>query len=45
MKSDYIEITASTTVHELLAAYPELEETLISIAEPFKKLKNQLLLI
>jgi hypothetical protein len=43
MKSDYIEITASTTVHELLAAYPELEETLISIAEPFKKLKNPLL--
>ncbi|NIP23979.1 MAG: DUF1858 domain-containing protein, partial [Phycisphaerae bacterium] len=23
--------------------YPELEETLISIAEPFKKLKNPLL--
>ena len=43
MKSDYIEITASTTVHELLTAYPELEETLISIAEPFKKLKNPLL--
>ena len=43
MTSDYIEITASTTVHELLEVYPELEETLISIAEPFKKLKNPLL--
>jgi len=43
MTSDYIEITASTTVHELLEAYPELEETLISIAPAFKKLKNPLL--
>jgi hypothetical protein len=43
MTSDYIEITASTTVHELLVAYPELEETLISIAPAFKKLKNPLL--
>jgi hypothetical protein len=43
MTSDYIEITASTTVHELLVVYPELEETLISIAAPFKKLKNPLL--
>jgi hypothetical protein len=43
MTSDYIEITASTTVHELLVVYPELEETLISIAAPFRKLKNPLL--
>ena len=43
MTSDYIEITASTTVHELLEVYPELEETLINIAEPFKKLRNPLL--
>ena len=43
MENDYLEITDSTTVHELLEAYPELEETLISIAAPFKKLKNPLL--
>ena len=28
------------TVHALLEAYPELEEVLISIAPPFKKLRN-----
>ncbi len=38
MKSK-VEINPSTTVHELLEAYPELEEKLISIAPPFKKLK------
>lgn len=43
MASDNIEITPSTTVHELLEAYPELEKTLISIAPPFKKLNNPLL--
>jgi len=43
MTSDNIEITPSTTVNELLEAYPELEETLINIAPPFKKLKNPLL--
>jgi len=43
MTSDNIEITPSTTVNELLEAYPELEETLINIAPPFKKLNNPLL--
>ena len=43
MTKDKVEIGPSTTVHELLNAYPELEEKLISIAPPFKKLKNPLL--
>jgi hypothetical protein len=30
-------------VHELLEAYPELEEVLIGIAPPFKKLRNPIL--
>ena len=38
-----IEITPSITVHALLDAYPELEEVLISIAPPFKKLRNPIL--
>ncbi len=38
-----IEITPSTKVNELLDAYPELEDTLIGIAPPFKKLKNPFL--
>jgi hypothetical protein len=38
-----IEITPSVTVHALLEAYPALEEVLIGIAPPFKKLKNPLL--
>jgi len=38
-----IEINPSTKVHDLLEAYPELEETLINIAPPFKKLKNPFL--
>jgi hypothetical protein len=43
MKSDSIEITPSTTVHALLAAYPELEDVLIGIAPVFEKLKNPLM--
>ena len=43
MVSDSVEITPSTTVHELLETYPEIEETLIGMAPPFKKLKNPLL--
>ncbi len=43
MTSDNIEITPSTTVNELLEAYPELEDPLINIAPPFKKLNNPLL--
>ena len=38
-----IEIVPSITVHELLEAYPELEDVLIGIAPPFKKLKNPFL--
>jgi len=40
---DEFEILPSTTVHELLTAYPELEDRLIGIAPPFKKLQNPLL--
>lgn len=43
MSRDAIEITPSVTAHELLEAYPELEDVLIGIAPPFKKLKNPLL--
>jgi len=43
MTTGNIEITPSTKVNDLLDAYPELEETLIGIAPPFKKLKNPLL--
>jgi hypothetical protein len=38
-----IEITPSLTVHALLEAYPELEEVLIGMAPPFKKLRNPFL--
>ncbi|MBT3250747.1 MAG: DUF1858 domain-containing protein [Candidatus Marinimicrobia bacterium] len=38
-----LEIVPSLTVHELLEAYPELEDVLIGIAAPFKKLKNPIL--
>ncbi len=43
MTSGNIEITPSTKVNDLLDAYPELEETLIGIAPPFKKLKNPMI--
>ncbi len=43
MPQNGIEITPSVTVHALLEAYPELEEVLIGIAPPFKKLKNPFL--
>ncbi len=43
MTSVNIEITPSTKVNDLLDAYPELEETLIGIAPPFKKLENPFL--
>ena len=43
MSQNRIEITPSVTVHALLEAYPELEEVLIGIAPPFKKLKNPIL--
>ena len=38
-----IDITPAVTVDALLKAYPELEEVLIGIAPPFKKLKNPIL--
>ncbi len=43
MTNEKLEILPSTTVHELLTAYPELEDRLIGIAPPFKKLQNPLL--
>lgn len=43
MSQSNIEIDPSVTVHNLLEAYPELEEVLISIAPPFKKLQNPFL--
>jgi hypothetical protein len=43
MSQSNIDINPSTTVHDLLEAYPQLEEVLIGIAPPFKKLKNPFL--
>ena len=43
MSQNGIEIDPSVTVHDLLEAYPDLEEVLIGIAPPFKKLKNPFL--
>jgi len=43
MTSAKIEITPSTKIKDLLDTYPCLEETLIGIAPPFKKLKNPIL--
>jgi hypothetical protein len=43
MQKKHIEIAPSTKVGEMLDNYPELEETLIGIAPPFKKLKNPFL--
>lgn len=43
MTSKIVNITPSVTVHDLLEAYPELEDVLIGIAPPFKKLKNRII--
>lgn len=43
MSQSNLDINPSVTVHKLLEAYPELEEVLIGIAPPFKKLKNPFL--
>ena len=43
MNNNNLEIDPSITVHNLLEAYPELEDVLIDIAPPFKKLKNPIL--
>jgi hypothetical protein len=40
MTKDTLEITPTTTVYEMLNTYPELEDKLIEMAPPFKKLKN-----
>jgi hypothetical protein len=41
--ADKIRIDPSTRVSDFLDSYPELEDTLIGIAPPFKKLKNPFL--
>jgi hypothetical protein len=43
MTAGNIEITPTTKVTDLLNSYPEIEETLIGIAPPFKKLENKFL--
>ncbi len=43
MKNNKPEILPATKVGELLESYPELEEKLIEIAPPFKRLKNKML--
>jgi len=43
MTESKLEINPLVTVHELLEAYPELEDVLIGMAPPFKKLKNPFL--
>lgn len=41
--NDPIDINPNTTVYSLLESYPELEDVLIGMAPPFKKLKNPFL--
>jgi hypothetical protein len=43
MSDQSLEIHPSTKVAQLLDAYPELEDVLIRMAPPFKKLKNPIL--
>jgi hypothetical protein len=43
MTNHKLDILPSTTVYELLTAYPEFEEKLISMASPFEKLRNPLI--
>jgi len=43
MSDKPLQIKPSTKVAQLLDAYPELEEVLIKLAPPFKKLKNPIL--
>ncbi len=42
-KMEKLIITPKTKIYDLLEAYPELEDTLISAAPEFKKLKNPVL--
>ncbi len=41
--TEKIDITPSTKVNDLLSAYPEIEDDLIRMAPPFKKLRNPFL--
>ncbi len=43
MSNQPLEINGDTKVAAFLDAYPELEETLIAMAPPFKKLRNPIL--
>jgi hypothetical protein len=43
LSKDILEITRFTKVNDLLNTYPELEDVLIDIAPPFKKLRNPFL--
>ncbi len=43
MTTNQLDITPDVTVHNILETYPELEDVLIGIAPPFKKLKNPVL--
>ena len=43
MARNKIDITPSTKVNDLLRAYPEIEDDLIRMAPPFKKLRNPFL--
>ena len=43
MPQNSVDIVPSLTVHVLLETYPELEDLLIGMAPPFKKLKNPIL--
>jgi len=43
MTQGNLEINPSVTVHKLLETYPDLEDVLIGMAPPFKKLKNPVL--
>ena len=43
MKKTSIEITPETNIGDLLKTYPQLEDELIKMAPPFKKLKNPFL--
>ncbi|MFA7358817.1 MAG: DUF1858 domain-containing protein [Bacteroidales bacterium] len=40
---EHLIISPKTKIYELLEAYPQLEESLIALAPPFKKLKNPVL--
>jgi len=43
MSTKKVDLSPDTKVYDLLENYPEIEDDLISIAPPFKKLKNTFL--